>query len=510
MTRPCIFGALISLAVVAGGCFGSDDSNKAGGDGEQPAAAVLTVANPGNPLDLEQYANAVADESAGSVELEVKRDWRLGEVDSEQRTIEDVRGGMVDMAAVGVRAFDLVGVDEFEPLVAPLQVDSYALEREVLASPIADRMLSSVEQLDLVGIALLPGEMRKPLGVSRELVTASDYRGAEIGIRPADLGARTVRALGGRPAGYAAAGDISSFDGVETGLPGVDGNQYDGPARSLTANVNLWPRVVAIVMNRDAYESLNDDQRKALSAAGGAALDPTLEVVQHDDAESMGVLCRRAKVAIGSATEAQLDALNSAVSPVIRQLERDPDTRAAQRAIESMRADVQPEKPPACPPEEGERGSTTPAGDATPLDGIWRMDSGPHELAEGDVPSGDIVAENWGHQTFVLDRGRFAFTEENDEACIWGYGDYSLSGDRLDLSFDDGGGQAPNNANNRPGEEFVYGWSLYRDQLTLKPVPGEISPGNFRVNPWRLVEGDPSIGALSHRCPPPADALESH
>ena len=65
----------------------------------------------------------------------------------------------------------------------------------------------------------------------------------------------------------------------------------------------------------------------------------------------------------------------------------------------------------------------------------------------------------------------------------------------------------PNDAGNAPGEVFNYGWSRYRDQLTLEPLEGEISPEPFRVEPWRLLDGEPSIEALSDRCPPPADAL---
>jgi hypothetical protein len=77
----------------------------------------------------------------------------------------------------------------------------------------------------------------------------------------------------------------------------------------------------------------------------------------------------------------------------------------------------------------------------------------------------------------------------------------------MSWTFVDGGGIAPNNAMNRPGEYFVYDYSLFRDTLTLEPVEGEVSPLNFRVHPWRLVSEEPSTDDFSTRCPPPADAL---
>ena len=70
-----------------------------------------------------------------------------------------------------------------------------------------------------------------------------------------------------------------------------------------------------------------------------------------------------------------------------------------------------------------------------------------------------------------------------------------------------GGGIAPDNATNKPGEDYLFGWSLYRGVLTLSPVKGAISPGNFRVKPWARVSTTPSMRLLSKRCLPPAGAL---
>ena len=116
--------------------------------------------------------------------------------------------------------------------------------------------------------------------------------------------------------------------------------------------------------------------------------------------------------------------------------------------------------------------------------------------------------ENWGHWVFVFDRGRFAITQENETSCTWGYGTYAVNGARTSWTFVDGGGIAPNGATNRPGEYFVFDFSAYRDTLTLSPVEGEISPLNFRDQPWRRISETASSQHFSTRCPPPAEALE--
>jgi hypothetical protein len=70
--------------------------------------------------------------------------------------------------------------------------------------------------------------------------------------------------------------------------------------------------------------------------------------------------------------------------------------------------------------------------------------------------------------------------------------------------FTAGGGIAPNDAAERPGEDFKFRWSSFRDTITLGPVRGAISPLNFRRRSWHLVSTTPSLNAFDKRCPPPA------
>jgi TRAP-type C4-dicarboxylate transport system substrate-binding protein len=496
-------GALIAISAGVGGCLGSENSDKAGG-GAGTDALVLTLANPGEPdFDVDEFSNEVASRSNGAMRIEIENGWREGEADPESKTIEDVLAGTADLGKVSARTLAAAGVNSMQSLIAPLVVDSYALQREVLHSPAAEQILSGVEELDLEGVALLPGEFWRPLGVSRPLIAASDYRGATIGIRESDLSMRTFRALGATTDAYEPREDISSFDGVEADLASIEFGGYDGPARTLAANVNLWPRALAVVMNRDAYASLTEDERAVLRAAGEAAIDVEIDDLKADDEEALGVICRRDDVAVRSLTPAQLAGLRAATGPVTRALRRDPATASAMSAIAAMRARVAPRPGLSCPADDVD--SAAPATDTTAFDGVWHMETTAAELAEVDPV--DVMPESWGTQTFVFSRGRFAYTEENREACIWGYGTYTVDGDIVEWTFEDGGGQSPNGATNQPGELFRFGWSRYRDQVTLTPVEGAISPANYRVEPWRRLSGKPSLDELSDRCPPPAEAL---
>jgi hypothetical protein len=364
-------------------------------------------------------------------------------------------------------------------------------------------MLAGVEQAGVAPITLLPGALRRPLGVSRPLIAAADYRGATIGIRPSELSSQTFEALGAKTVGHHFSDDLASFDGIETQSISIAFTDADVSARTFASNVVLWPRVLAVVMNGDAYAALSEDQRDALSAAGEAALDPSLQDIQGREDEAFGLLCNRGELAVRSANPAQLESLQAATASVTRALERDPATADALAQIAAMRADIEPEAPPACAAQEAERA----AGEETPVDGLWRMETTREEAATV-VPRADLVAENWGEFTYVFDAGRFAFTTETPGACIWAYGSYSVDGNTVEWRIEDGGGETPNDAANQPGEVFKYGWSRYRDQLTLEALDGEISPEPFRVEPWRRLDGEVTLEPLSDRCPPPAGALE--
>ena len=121
-------------------------------------------------------------------------------------------------------------------------------------------------------------------------------------------------------------------------------------------------------------------------------------------------MCRRGQLRFLTASPAEVAALRRAVQPVYDQLERDPQTRRYIRQIEAMRQGISPEPAPGC--------AQTPllAGKAGPLDGVWRYTDTAADLRAAGVSQGDIVPENYGTFTFVIDRGRFAVTQENAQA----------------------------------------------------------------------------------------------
>ena len=499
MGRSARLVVLLAVLAVLAGCTGPGLDKAGGRQARQPV--VLTLANfGGDSGELDGFANNVARLSGGTMRVDIESGWRQGQAGYENGLIGDVRAGKADLGVVGSRAWDWAGVLSFRALTAPLLIGSYALQDRVVRSPMIGQMLQGLRPLGLIGIGVLPGPLRKPLGIARPLLKPADYAGLRIGVGQSRVAYATMRALGATPVSLLTGSGsvITGLDGIEQHISSIQGNRYDKAGKYLTANVSLWPRPLVLFANGKAWARLTTAQRHILSRAVTDDQAAETNVVRDNERTDTAILCRRG-LRFLTASPADVAALRRAVQPVYDQLERDPQTRRYIRQIEAMRQGVPAEPAPGC-------GHTARLGvTAGPLDGVWQYTDTAADLRAAGVSQGDIIPENYGTFTIVIDRGRFAFTNENQQACVWGYGTFTVKGNEFEQLFTDGGGIAPDNAANKPGEFFTYRWSLYRGVLTLYPVTGAVSP--TLPKPWLRISTTPSARFLSRRCPPPAGAL---
>src|SRR6516162_4954634 len=329
--RPIVMLAV--LAVLAG-CT-SAGLNKAGGvQARQPV--VLTLANyQGDSTELDGFAGEVQRLSAGTMRIDIKSHWRFGQVQYENGLIEDVRAGRVDLGVAGSRAWDSVGVNSFRALHAPLLITSYALQDRVLRSPMIGQMLQGLQQLGLAGIGVLPGPLRKPLGITRPLLKPADYAGLRIGVQQSRVADATMRALGATPVWLTGVGSvITGLGGIEQQISSIQGNQYDRVGKYLTANVSLWPRPLVLFANGKTWAALTSAQRRMLRQAVTGDQAAETNVVRGNERDDTAILCRRG-LRFLTASPADLAAMRRAVQPVYAQLGRDAQTRRYIRQIEA-------------------------------------------------------------------------------------------------------------------------------------------------------------------------------
>ena len=499
-----------ALCLVTSGCSGSVD--KAGGAVPEPTR-TLKLLNPRFAVEVEPFVDEVAKLSAGALVLEQGEQFERGSAESEVEAIKALQAGRTDLAVVPVRAFGLVGVRSFDALIAPMEVDSMSLQQQVLSSDVATDMVSGVEGLGLKGIGILPGPMRFPAGITRPLRTPNDFNAARIAFNASAVGERSLRALNAIPVKSGFEGtDMSGYDGLEQQIGSIAGNRYDDDVKWITGNAQLWPRPLAVVANADSFDSLSDAQRGWLTEAVQNAI-PSMAALQRED-EGLGVLCRRGKAQIIQASSAQIKQLRDGFAPVYQWLRGDGSTARYLDQIDALKAGgvtADPNDVPDCS-QLSQSSAGTPSASApeavSPIDGNYLAKITKSDLINAGVPHGDVEVENYGEFRIVFDRGRFAFTQHESPACTWGYGTFSVTGDKLQLSFVDAGGKSPNDALNQPGELFDYAWNTYKGAMKWSPVPGAVSPAAWVSKPWLRQGSAPASKFLGTECPPPAAAFQ--
>ena len=487
MTRAVI--VLAMLAALAG--CGASRADRAGGS--RPVRPVVLTFAAGNG-GLPGFAAAVRRVSHGTMQIRFSRPGLKLPPDFESRIIADVRSGKADLGWVGSRAFP-----SFDALTAPLLIDSYAFEAEVLKSPVTEPMLRRLSSLGLIGIGVLPGPMRWVAG-AHPLRGPADFAGLRIGTQRGNSAEATLRALGAQPVPMGPNQLVPGLDGVEQPALSLVGNRFYSEAPYVTGDVALWPRPPVVFAGPRAR--LTAAQIALLRRAAREAIGDELAHLRTDDHSAGESLCA-VGATILAAGKRRRGALHAAVRPVYARLGR---SHPALAEIERMRARFAgpPETLAFCAP----RRPTPRVGAVSALDGLYHMTNTREQVAE--VAPEDAVSENWGRWTLVLDRGLMAWTQENAQACTWGYGTFAVKDDVLEIRFRDGGGVAPNNATNKPGEFLAFHWRRYRDRLTLR---GGAHAGN--ADSPAILDGTVFTRAgdytgaadFPRRCPLPRGAL---
>jgi TRAP-type C4-dicarboxylate transport system substrate-binding protein len=423
------FGAAVASIVAAAGCAGAGD-DRAGGKPE-PTALTLTMANwdVDRPEELQPFAGEVARLSGGKMRVEFRDRW-LGWPwrRPESAVIHDVAAGKADLGWVGSRAWDDVGVSSFDALHAPLLVDSYALQGEVLESGIPGEMLEGLEPLRLVGLGILPGPLRKLLGVERPLRQAADFRGLRIGITESRVARETFRALGANAIAFPAGARIGGFDGIEQQVASIEGNTYDDAAKYLTTNINLWPRPLVVFMNEAAFAALEPAQRAVLRESIRNALSETLAASRSRERDAAAALCRRG-LRFVVANKAEVSTVREALAPVYRELERDDQTRALIARIAELRqaTSVAAETLSACPTGERSASARIP-------DGVYTNTTTADDARRAGIPASDpFYARLPVRHRLVLKSSDFVFYDifPDGRTEVGASGTYSVYRDRI-------------------------------------------------------------------------------
>jgi TRAP-type C4-dicarboxylate transport system substrate-binding protein len=400
---------LAAGSVVAAGCTArAGGGDKAGGGGE---AVVLKMANYSTTLEFEpavaDFVKRVGQLSGGSVRIEVFSDWgALGTTPAvEQQVVQDVAADKADLAWVGTRIFDTLGVKSFQALTAPMLIDNYPLEQAVIASDMPGQMLNTLPKLGVTGLAVLADGLRKPIAVKAPLLGPADWRGITFAAFRSDAQAQAIEALGARASDLwggllTRALDAGTIQGFEKSLLIYQLLGLKTQAPYVTANVDLWPQTVALLANPGRLAKLTDAQRGWVQQAAQDAAASSTGLVEHED-QIVANLCQ-AGVRLANASMADLTGLRQAFSPVYATLEQDPETNHFIERIDALKQSTAVDAPLAIPAGcTGSAPGSAPRGPTgnDPIAGSWTT----AKLTESQTVRAFVAAggsEKEGHAFF--------------------------------------------------------------------------------------------------------------
>jgi TRAP-type C4-dicarboxylate transport system substrate-binding protein len=492
-TRVGVVAAAAALFVAA---CSADDQASPGGDDKAGGAAdpvVLTMADFTSGLNYEPAVQYFVDQvdqlSGGSLQIDVSHEWGDFADDAEQQVVRDVAAGEIDLAWVGTRVFDTLGVNSLRALTAPMLIDSYPLQRAVIASDIPGEMLADLDDVGVTGIAVLADGLRKPIAVDQPLLSPDDYAGIRFTALRSRTHADSIRALGAIPGEALAASrnaGLSSGDiqGFEMSLHYYAINELQDAAPYVTANVNLWPQTVALIANPDALDDVSDDQRGWLMQAGADAAEQSTDLVD-DDSQRLVDLCESG-VRFANASDADLAALRESFEPVLVTLEGDPATEHFIARIAELKQATDPgpalDVPAECtgpvPVDPAEAASADPAGrDEAALSGTFRWTLTDEDALAHGTPDDQTDEGLAGYPnvfTVTLDDGIWTM----HEASSTDDGTFAVDGNRIAFDW--------------PREGTVLEFTFTTDEdgtLHLQPV-GPMNSGDVFVwstKPWERI-----------------------
>jgi TRAP-type transport system periplasmic protein len=479
-------GLIPAAVILASACSnGAGPGNKAG-PVDQPVVLRMADLNAGTDLrgtpEIQYFVQRVSDLSGGKMSVKVVYSVGGLATTAEQEVVRDVAAGNFDLGFAGTSVFDTLGVASFQALSAPMLIDSYPLENAVIRSALPATMMAGLAKLDVTGLAVLGDEVRRPVGVRQPILSLADWRGITFGTYQSKTEEAAVRALGAKPGpGFATARDQAlaskELQGFDLNLVFYHQLSEENTAPYITANVNLWPRTIALFANPGRLGKLSASQRHLLTQAAADAAVRSTGLFQDEDPVVRDICQSGGRFADASA--ADLQALRQRFAPVYASLDADPQTKTMIGQITAMKSSTPAGPaltiPAGCAGAAPGQQASAPTTSAK-LNGTYRWTMTAHD---GTTTTPDVNIEMKYPSTFTvtMQDGQWSMHHTGAEVQTDNPGDtYSLQGDRIKFHWGTG------------YLTFTYSVDA-RGNLHLKAVPPVPPDDTFvwTTHPWTKI-----------------------
>ena len=209
---------------------------------------------------------------------------------SENALLAAARSGSVDIAIL-TGPIVSTAVPEFGVFDMPFVFRDWAHVKAVSEGPFAEQIAPKFAAKGLVLLAIGEQGFRNITNSRRPIRTPADLKGLKIRVLPNEIYAMTFRALGAEvvpmefPLVYAALKD-ARIDGQENPITTIVGSSLQHVQKHLTMTGHFFAPI-AVVMNREMFESFEPADRKVLIEAARAAVERVRSSTSGNDAKGL-------------------------------------------------------------------------------------------------------------------------------------------------------------------------------------------------------------------------------
>lgn len=267
----CAIGALISISSA------SAEDVRWRASGSFPGSHSTAVA-------MEVFKSEVARLSDNTITVDLFPDNTLG---GGLEQVDQVRTGQIEMAWAGLSFYDKL-VPEFSAAVRPFAATSTSEANCQIDGPFGDMLRARASEKGIVVAGFGVIGARHVTNSVRPIKTLEDMQGLKIRIPPADAWALVFGALGANPTPV----DIKElYQALQQGVVDGQENPYDNiyirkfqEVQKYLSNTAHFYDLVGYFINKDAYEGLDEKQKKAVDEAMFRALAVQRALSDRDNA----------------------------------------------------------------------------------------------------------------------------------------------------------------------------------------------------------------------------------
>lgn len=258
---------------------------------------------------MEVFKKEVEAATNGEIQVDLFPAMQLG---GATENVDQVRSGTIFAMIASIAYFSRI-VPEYEAISLPFMFDSREQAFALVDGPVGDALNEKLGEQGFTNLGYMELGFRHVTNSSRPITSVDDFAGLKIRLQPNEVHLETFRALGANPVAM----DIQElYSALQQGVLDGQENPYDTiytrrfyEVQDYLSNTAHFYDFINVVANKDIYDGLSDEHRKAVDEAMREAVE-----WQRAEAERLDLEWRDKLIELGM----QYDEIT-------------PDTRAALR-----------------------------------------------------------------------------------------------------------------------------------------------------------------------------------